>query len=89
MEQGTVIELAQKALNIILYVSAPILGLSLIVGIAVSIFQAATQIHEQTLAFIPKILAVVAGISLFGSWMLKVLVEFTYDLFSNVNSYIR
>lgn len=89
MEQQTVIDLAQRALLVVLYVSAPMLGLSLIVGLAVSIFQATTQIQEQTLSFIPKILAVIAGIALFGSWMLQVLIEFTLGLFMNMNQYIR
>lgn len=89
MEQQTVIDLAQRALMVVLYVSAPMLGLSLIVGLAVSIFQATTQIQEQSLSFIPKILAVIAGIALFGSWMLQVLVEFTQGIFLNLNQYIR
>lgn len=89
MSQGVVMDLAQSAIRIALLVSAPILGLSLIVGLAVSIFQATTQIQEQTLSFIPKILAVVAGIAIFGNWMLTVLVDYTKDLFMNINSYIR
>ncbi|MCX8130310.1 MAG: flagellar biosynthesis protein FliQ [Clostridia bacterium] len=89
MDQGMIISLAQKALNIVLLVSAPMLGLSLIVGIAISIFQATTQIQEQTLTFIPKILAVIAAISLFGSWMLRVLIEYTQDLYLNINNYIH
>lgn len=89
MDQGTVIDLAQEALKVILYVSAPSLGLSLIVGLAVSIFQATTQIQEQTLTFVPKILAVVVAIMLFGSWMLKVLIEFTQNLYMNMNQFIK
>jgi len=89
MSQGAVMDLAQSAIRIALLVSAPILGLSLIVGLAVSIFQATTQIQEQTLSFIPKILAVVVGIAVFGNWMLTILVEYTKDLFMNINSYIR
>lgn len=89
MDQGTVIDLAQNALKIVLYVSAPMLGLSLIVGLAISIFQATTQIQEQTLTFIPKILAVLAGIALFGSWMLRVLIEYTQNLYMNMNQYIK
>jgi flagellar biosynthetic protein FliQ len=89
MDQGTVIEIAQKALMIVVKVSAPMLGLSLLVGIAISIFQATTQIQEQTLTFVPKILAVIASIALFGAWMLHTLVEFTQYLFTHVNEYIR
>lgn len=89
MEQGVVLEFAQKALLMIIYLSAPMLGLSLIVGLAVSIFQATTQIQEQTLSFIPKIIAVMAGVALFGAWMLRIMIEFTQDIFMNMNNYIR
>jgi flagellar biosynthesis protein FliQ len=89
MEQGFILEFGQRALLTIIYVSAPILGLSLIVGLAVSIFQATTQIQEQTLAFIPKILAVLGGVSLFGAWMLRIMIEFMRDVFLNMNTYIR
>jgi len=89
MDQTTVINLAQNALMVILYLSAPLLGISLIVGLAVSIFQAATQIQEQTLSFIPKILAVIAAIAVFGSWMLKLLTEYTNNLYGSINQLIR
>lgn len=89
MDQGTVLDLAQRALMTVIYVSAPMLGLSLIVGIAVSIFQATTQIQEQTLAFVPKIIAVAGAIGLFGAWMLRTLIEFTQNIFLNINQYIR
>ncbi len=89
MDQGTVISLAQRALEIVFIVSAPILGLSLIVGLAISVLQATTQIQEQTLAFVPKILAVIAAVSLFGSWMLRVLIEYTQDIYLHINDYIR
>lgn len=89
MDQGTVINIAQDALLITLYVSAPLLGLSLVVGLAVSIFQATTQIQEQTLSFIPKILAIIVAIAVFGSWMLKMLTEYTNNLYENINQFIR
>lgn len=89
MDQGTVVNIAQNALRVTLYVSAPLLGISLIVGLAVSIFQATTQIQEQTLSFIPKILAVIVAIAVFGSWMLKVLMEYMEGLYQNINQYIR
>lgn len=89
MDQGTVISLAQEALMKIIYVSAPMLGLSLIVGLAISIFQATTQIQEQTLTFIPKLLAILAGVALFGSWMLRLLIEYTENLYMNINQYIK
>lgn len=89
MDQGTVIDLAQKALMMVVYLSAPMLGLSLIVGLAISIFQATTQIQEQTLTFIPKILAVLGGILLFGSWMLRILIEYTQNIYMNINQIIK
>lgn len=89
MDQGTVVNIAQNALLVTLYVSAPLLGISLIVGLAVSIFQATTQIQEQTLSFIPKILAIIVAIAVFGSWMLKLLMEYTNNLFQNINQFIR
>jgi len=89
MDQGTVVNIAQNALLVVIYVSAPLLGLSLIVGLAVSIFQATTQIQEQSLSFIPKILAVILAIAVFGSWMLKVLTDYTINLYTNINQYIK
>jgi flagellar biosynthetic protein FliQ len=89
MDTGTVVDIAQRALLIVIYVAAPMLGLSLIVGVAISIFQATTQIQEQTLTFVPKIIAVIAAIAVFGSWMLRILINYTQDLYININNYIR
>lgn len=83
-----VIEIAQRAMMVILLVSAPMLGIGLLVGLAVSIFQATTSINEQTLAFIPKIIAILGSVIIFGPWMLQVVVEFTQDIFLNMNQYI-
>jgi len=89
MDTGTVIDIAQRALLTVIYVAAPMLGLSLLVGVAISIFQATTQIQEQTLTFVPKILAVIAAVAVFGSWMLRILINYTQDLYLNINQYIR
>jgi len=89
MDQGTVASIAQQSLLTVLYVSAPILGISLLVGLAVSIFQATTQIQEQTLSFIPKILAVVVSLVMFGPWMFNKLVEFSKNLYLNIGEYIK
>lgn len=88
MDQGTVMDIAQNALRTMLYVSAPLLGVSLLVGLAISIFQATTQIQEQTLTFVPKIIAIIAAIALFGAWMLRVLTEFTLDLYGSIQRFI-
>ncbi|MCI6158659.1 MAG: flagellar biosynthesis protein FliQ [Selenomonadaceae bacterium] len=88
MSGDLVIQLGQQALWIVMIVSAPMLGLGLIVGLAVSVFQATTSIQEQTLAFIPKIIAVFVAILLFGPWMLRIMVEYLTNLLVNLPSYI-
>lgn len=88
MSSEFIIGLAGQALFTILKVSAPMLGLGLIVGLLVSIFQATTHIQEQTLAFIPKIVAVFVAILIFGPWILNVMVDFTSRLLGNLAQYI-
>ncbi|MBB6636715.1 flagellar biosynthesis protein FliQ [Cohnella thailandensis] len=88
MSAEFIIGLAGRAMYIILMVSAPMLGLGLLVGLLVSIFQAMTQIHEQTLAFIPKIIAVFVALLIFGPWILNMLVDFTSNLLGNLANYI-
>ncbi|TDB50461.1 flagellar biosynthesis protein FliQ [Bacillus sp. CBEL-1] len=83
-----VISLAEKGVYTILIVCGPLLLLALVVGLLISIFQATTQIQEQTLAFVPKIVAVLVGIVFFGPWMLSKMVSFTYNIFSNLHRYI-
>jgi len=83
-----IIGLAGQALFTVLKVSAPMLVIGLVVGLLVSIFQATTQIQEQTLAFIPKIVAVFVAILVFGPWMLNTMVDFTTHLLGNLASYI-
>jgi flagellar biosynthetic protein FliQ len=84
MSNEFVISLAREAILIALYISGPLLLLSLVVGLGVSIFQATTQIQEPTLTFVPKIIAVFAGILIFGGWMLNTLVQFTYHIFNQL-----
>ncbi len=88
MNEAMVIELGQQAMFTILILSAPMLGIGLIVGLAVSIFQATTQIQEATLAFIPKIVAIFAAIVIFGPWLLSVIINYTTGLFANLSSFI-
>ena len=76
MDSQQVFTAGQQGLYILLMVSAPILLTVLVVGLAVSIFQAATQIHEATLSFVPKIIAAVAVLAIAGPWMLTSLVEY-------------
>lgn len=88
MNAEMVIGLAGNAIYVILEAAAPLLLVALAVGLIVSIFQATTQIQEQTLAFIPKIVAVFISALIFGEWILTVLVDFTYGLLNNLYKYI-
>ena len=89
MSQDIAIQLGREALFMVMLVSAPMLGLGLIVGVAVSIFQATTQIQEQTLVFVPKIIATFVAILIFGPWSLGMLVDYTRELLMSFNSIIR
>ena len=89
MSGDLVIQLAQEALMTVMLVATPMLGLGLIVGLMVSVFQATTSIQEQTLAFIPKIIAVFVAILVFGPWMLRIMVGYVANIFGNLPSYIR
>lgn len=88
MSSEFVLTLAEKGIYTILLVAGPLLILALGIGLLVSIFQATTQIQEQTLAFIPKIVAVLIGLVIFGPWMLTKMVEFTVDLYQNMNRFV-
>lgn len=83
-----VISLAEKGIYTTLIVAGPLLLVALVVGLLVSIFQATTQIQEQTLAFIPKIVAVLVGLVIFGPWMLSHILSYAADIFSNLTRYV-
>lgn len=89
MNQGIVIDIAQEAIKVVLMISAPILGLGLLVGLIVSIVQATTQIQEATLSFIPKVIAISLTLLVFGPWMMNIMYEFTVKLFENIPMYIK
>ena len=84
MTPQTVLTLAQQALWITALVSAPLLLTALAVGLIVSVFQAATQINEMTLSFIPKLLAMFAALVLAGPWMLALLMDYVQRLFQSI-----
>ena len=88
MNADNIIFLAREALFTVLLVSAPILGSSLIVGVLISFFQATTHLQEQTLTFVPKIVAVLAVVVFFGAWMLNVMLAYMSNLFINLNNFI-
>ncbi|ALS75362.1 flagellar biosynthesis protein FliQ [Planococcus sp. CP5-4] len=88
MTPDMVIKLAEQSIYLIILISAPLLLIALGVGLLVSVFQAMTQIQEQTLAFIPKILAVFLSLVIFGPWMLTMLLDYTRDLFEQLPRFI-
>ncbi|PLR97264.1 flagellar biosynthesis protein FliQ [Bacillus sp. T33-2] len=88
MTTETVISIAERGIYMVLMISGPLLVLALVVGLIVSIFQATTQIQEQTLAFIPKIVAVLLGIVFFGPWMLSHMLSYTTEIFSDLTRFV-
>ena len=84
-----IVKLGQDALRTTALVAGPILLTTLVIGLAVSIFQALTQINEATLTFIPKMLVVALVIVLAGPWMMDVMTTYTIHLFENISEYVR
>jgi len=82
MGPDSVIQVGSEAVKIVLLISLPMLGVALVVGIAISLFQAVTQIQEMTLTFVPKIIAVFAAMILAAPWMTEKMISFTQHLFS-------
>lgn len=88
MTPGNVMEIGRQAVEAILILSGPMLLAALLVGLVVSIFQAATQINEQTLSFIPKMVAAFLVLILAGPWMLSFITEFFQRLYNNIPNWI-
>ncbi|MDP9377424.1 MAG: flagellar biosynthesis protein FliQ [Actinomycetota bacterium] len=84
MTQDTVISLALEAMSITMKLGLPLLLAGLVVGLAVSVFQAVTQIQEQTLAFIPKLMAMALVIVVGGPWMLREIISYTRELYAAI-----
>ncbi len=84
-----VIELAKQAIILTILLSMPMLGLGLIAGLAISVFQAVTQIQEMTLTFVPKIIAVFLGLLFTAPWMMEKMMSFTTNIITNIPMYIR
>jgi flagellar biosynthetic protein FliQ len=84
MNSTAVIAMIREALELTLLISAPLLLTALAVGLVVSVFQAATQINEMTLSFIPKLLGVFAAIVITGPWILQMLIDYTQRIFTNI-----
>ena len=89
MTQNSFLDVMRQALTLTLMLSTPMLAFGLIVGLAVSIFQAVTQINEMTLAYIPKILAVFVALAIFGPWMLQMTLNFTSTIFMSLPSLVK
>jgi len=89
MTQNAFLDVIRHALTLTLMLSAPVLGFGLAVGLAVSIFQAVTQINEMTLAYIPKILAVFVALAIFGPWMLQMMLSFSSNIFIQLPALVK
>ncbi|HOK53045.1 MAG TPA: flagellar biosynthesis protein FliQ [Armatimonadota bacterium] len=89
MTDAAVLDVVQRGLVVAATICAPVLGFGLVVGLVISVFQAATQIHEMSLTFIPKIIAVAAAIAIFGPWMLSQVVNFTGSLLESIPTLVR
>jgi len=83
------LDIAQEAVRTALYVAAPVIGLGLLVGLLVSLFQATTQVNEASLQFVPKLLAALAGLIFFGPWMLTTLMDFARRMIALLPEMVR
>jgi flagellar biosynthetic protein FliQ len=84
VDESTVLDVGNDALYLIMYLAAPLLAAALIVGLLISVLQAATQIQEQTLSFIPKLVAMALALMLMGPWMLQLWISYTQELFMRI-----
>jgi flagellar biosynthetic protein FliQ len=84
-----VTSMGRQTIEVILVISAPILIVGMVVGLAVSIFQAVTQIQEMTLTFVPKIIAVFVALLALSGWIMQKMIAFTAGIFTNIPNYIR
>ena len=89
MSSGIVIDIAREALWLIIKCSAPMLLISLIIGLLISIFQTVTSIQEQTLTFVPKVISIFIMLILCGGWIMNNIVSFMTRLFENFSAYVR
>lgn len=87
MTQVMVLDLLRNGFFTIMIVAGPVLIISLVIGLLISIFQATTQIQEQTLSFVPKIVAVFLALIIFGSFMMNRLIDFTTNLFKLISTF--
>jgi len=88
MNENILVDITRQTLYLIIKTSAPLLVVSLIVGLVISVLQTITSIQEQTLTFVPKLIAIFLVIMLTGNWIMKCIVEFAVELFNNFSYYI-
>lgn len=89
MSEAFVISVGKQAITTAITVSAPVLIVALVIGLIISIFQAVTQIQEQTLTFVPKMAAIIVIFLLLGPWMLNILVQFVQTMLNNMTTLVR
>ncbi len=89
MPQELIIALARRSLLTVLMVAGPMLGVGLLTGLVVSVFQATTQINEQTMSFVPKIVAIFMAAMLFGPWMINMMSGFATEMLGGMSDFIR
>jgi flagellar biosynthetic protein FliQ len=89
ISQPEILTIIRDAVYVVLMASMPMLGAALVIGVIVSIFQATTQINEQTLAFVPKIIGILLALLLFGGWIISKLTDFTNELYNSINIMLR
>ena len=89
MSQQDVINIARNTIWVIIETSMPLLLVSMIVGLIISLFQTLTSIQEQTLTFVPKLIAIFVALMIMGSWLMNTIVEYMTQLWSNFSQYIR
>lgn len=89
MNEAMVLDLFRDAIYVTLMTSAPMLLVALIVGLIIAVFQATTQIQEQTLSFVPKLVAILLVVLMLGPWILNTMVDYTLNVFENLVLYIK
>ena len=85
ISQIEILTILKDAVGVVLITAMPMLGAALIIGVLVSVFQATTQINEQTLAFVPKIIGILLALLIFGGWIISNLTDFTRELYAMIN----
>lgn len=89
MDNSFVVELVNEAIKITIMLSAPMLLGALVVGILISLFQAVTQINEQTLSFVPKILVIIVAMVILSPWMMETITSYTHELYTSIPAVVR